>query len=326
MEDGESVRNMLRQSGFLDLSHQIGRDEDHLLIPIVGASLDLGYEEVDRDLSAIPRKETDYRKLLDIPKELLESLPSSFDVIGDVAILKLDETLVPHAPQIADAMMATNSRLRSVALDRGVKGEMRVRDLELLRGDEDLSSVHTEYGVSMEIDPSLAYFNPRLSRERKRIADLVSEGEVIADMFAGVGPFPLVICKHSSPSHVFAIDLNPKAVEMMRRNIERNRLQDRISAIEGDAKESVRDLPDLDRVIMNLPHMSEEFLFYALFKLRPGGQIHLYKILERDDLASFQERVLSIASTSGRTVEIEGVQELKTYSPTMSVYCFDLRC
>ncbi len=326
MEDGESVRNMLRQNGVLDLSHQIGREEGHLLIPIVGTSSGLGYDELDIELSPIPRKETDYRKLLDLPQDLLESLPSSFDVIGDVAILKLEETLIAHAPQIADALMATNQRLRSVALDRGVKGEMRVRDLEPLRGSHDLSSVHTEYGVSMEVDPSLAYFNPRLSRERKRIADLVSDGEVIADMFAGVGPFPLVICKHSSPSHVFAIDLNPQAVAMMRRNILRNRLQDRISAIEGDSKESVRKLPDLDRVIMNLPHMSEEFLFYALYKLRPGGVVHLYKILERDDLVPFQERVLSIAATSGRVVNIEGVQELKTYSPTMSVYCFDLRC
>lgn len=326
MEDGESVRNMLHHNGSLDLSHQIGKEDGHLLIPIVGTLSGLEYEEVERDLSAIPRRETDYRKLLDIPETLLESLPGSFDVIGDVAILKLEDVLMAYAPQIADALMATNSRLRSVALDRGVKGEMRVRDLEPLRGDQDLSSIHTEYGVSMEVDPSLAYFNPRLSRERKRIADLVSDGEVIADMFAGVGPFPLVICKHSSPSHVFAIDLNPEAVAMMRRNIARNRLEDRITAIEGDAKEFVRQLPDLDRVIMNLPHMSEEFLFYALYKLRTGGRVHLYKILERSELSSFQERVLNIAATSGRAVEVEGVQELKTYSPTMSVYCFDLRC
>lgn len=326
LDRGEEIRSELRQKGMLDLSHTIVRDGDHLLIPIVGEAAYQGLEVKDRDLPPIPRKETDYRKLTKIPDELIGSLPSSFDVIGDVAIMKLDEPLLPHAEDIADALMEANGRLRSVALDQGVKGEFRVRDLKLLRGETDLSSIHTEYGVVMEVDPSLAYFNPRLSRERMRVAELVREGEVVVDMFAGVGPFPLMICRHSKPAHVFAIDMNPDAVEIMKSNILRNRLDDRITAINDDARDAMRSLPELDRVIMNLPHISEEFIFHALHKLKAGGMIHLYKILERDDLVSFQNRIISIAESSGRNVDIDGIQELKTYSPTMSVYCFDIRC
>ncbi len=324
LAEGEDCRSSLREKGLLDMSRAIQREEDHLLVPVAGPVRMDGAELVERELPALERKETDYRRLVELPEGLERLLPSSYDVIGDVAILKLERDLVPFASDVAEALMAASPRLRSVALDRGVRGETRVRDLEVVKGDEDLSSVHTEYGVSMEVDPSLAYFNPRLARERRRVASLVREGELIADLFAGVGPFPLVICRHSHPQKVYAMDINRDAVEMMERNIARNRMEGRIVALHGDARSLLPRLPALDRAIMNLPQSAEEFLDIALEKVRRGGTIHLYRIMERDELTAFQDRVLDEAASLGHDVAVESVHELKSYSPRMSVYCFDI--
>ena len=323
---GEDYRSSLREQRLLDISRAIKKEGEHLLIPVNSPVAMEGAELLERELPSLERRETDYRRIVDLPEYLKELLPSSYDIIGEVAILKLDEGLIPFAGEIADALMAASPRLRSVALDRGIKGETRVRDLVVLRGDHGLGSVHTEYGVSMEVDPSLAYFNPRLSRERMRVAAMVREGEVIADLFAGVGPFPLVICRHARPQKVYAVDINSEAVAMMERNISRNRMDDRIVALHGDARSVLPRLPPLDRAIMNLPQMAEEFLDIALERVRRGGKVHLYRIMERDELTGFQEGILNKAGSLGYEVEVESVHELKSYSPSMSVYCLDIIC
>ncbi|MDI3542141.1 MAG: tRNA (guanine37-N1)-methyltransferase [Candidatus Methanomethylophilaceae archaeon] len=323
LKDGENIRRKLKEDGLLDRTRSVVVEGDHLLIPVEG-NIE-GYETLERDLPPLNCRETNYRRMVDVPGELVGLLPTSYDLIGDLAVIKLEERLLPYAEELAEAIMKANPRLRSVALDHGVKGEMRVRDLEILRGENKTATLHTEFGVTMEVDPSLVYFNPRLANERKRVADMVLEGELIADMFAGVGPFPLVICRHARPRRIYAIDINPEAVRIMERNIRRNKFQEIIVPILGDAREEMRSLPPLDRIIMNLPQMADEFLDSALSALKVGGVIHLYRILERDALEGFQDSLVSRAASWGFIISLETVRELKTYSPTMSVYSFDVK-
>jgi tRNA (guanine37-N1)-methyltransferase len=321
-KEGESVRSRLVSEDMLDLDARIRADGDHLLIPIRGASFG-DYEVVDADLQVQEHAETDYRVLAGVPDDLRGSLPNSYDVIGDVAVIKLPEELVPYRNSIGEALMKVTANLRTVMLDSGVKGEFRVRDLEQIAGSGPSATVHREFGLRMHTDPAKVYFNPRLATERMRIASLVRDGEVIIDMFAGVAPFPLVICRHAHPEHVYAIDLNPEAGPFARKNVECNHL-DNITCITGDAREVVRGLPDADRVIMNLPQMAVEFLPDALSKTKVGGTVHLHGIMDREELDAFKAKAVSDSKAAGFDAEIVRCAELKTYSPTMSVYVFDI--
>jgi len=322
-KEGEYVRAELLSKGLFDTGRKIGSDGGFLLMPILADGYE-GYETVEADLEQLEQTPTDYRDIVDVPEEIKQELPTSFDVIGDVAIVKLPEPLIRYKKQIGEAMMFVNRSLRIVMMDSGVKGDLRIRELEQIAGGGGSETVHKEFGVRMIVDPSKIYFNPRLATERSRIAAMVKDGEVIIDMFAGAAPFGLVICKTARPSVVYSIDLNPDAECFVRRNMELNHI-DKIVPITGDAAEKIKGLPNADRVIMNLPQMAETFLPDALSRTKAGGIIHLHKIIERAELEGFKERLKKDSHSAGYEISIVDQTELKTYSPTMSVYVFDIK-
>jgi tRNA (guanine37-N1)-methyltransferase len=321
-EKGESVRRQLISSGLLNTAVKIRADEDSILIPVSSDAFE-NYDVIDADLEPAEQRETDYRNIADVPDELRALLPNSYDVVGDIAILRFSDELVPYASSVGNALLRTSSSLRAVMMDLGVKGELRVRDIRMIAGSGPSETKHKEFGVTMIVDPEKAYFNPRLSTERMRVASLVNDNEVIIDMFAGVAPFPLVIAKHSKPSIIYSIDMNEDAVKLMERNIKLNKA-DNIVPICGDSCAVIGSLPPADRIIMNLPHSSETFLHNALSNMKCGGTIHMHRITERSSSDGTISRLIGDMKAKGHKIRIERTAELKTYSPTMSVYVLDI--
>jgi len=322
------MRKKLLQLGQLDNSLKIRREGNFVIIPIlVPVPEDLGvdyhYEVAEGDFEERTRSEGDYRKAVKVPDELIPLLPTSFDVVGDIVILRLADDLLPWKGPIGGALLSTFPRLRTVALDKGVKGEMRVRDLEVISGDDSTETVQIEYGLRLKVDLRKAYFNPRLASERQRVASLVKKEEVVIDMFAGVGPFSIMIAKYAEPEIVYAVDINMDAVEYLKTNIAMNRVKN-VVPVWGDAREILPTLPRPDRVIMNLPHSAREFLPDALHRLRPGGTIHFYFVCERTSAEEILAAVESQGQELGKAVRVSRTEELKTYSPSASVFSADL--
>ncbi len=212
--DGEKARQALIDTHQLDCGHRIRAEGGDLLIPVTGDGA--GYPVEDEDLKVQEQAEADYRAAAEVPAALRDQLPSSFDTVGDIAILKLEEPLRPYQHAVGEALLKVSPNLRAVFLDHGVKGEFRIRELEKIAGTGTSETVHRESGTMMLTDPSVVYFNPRLANERARVAALVRPGEVIIDMFAGVAPFGTVICRHARPQVVYSIDLNPACERFMR--------------------------------------------------------------------------------------------------------------
>ncbi|MDR0335095.1 MAG: class I SAM-dependent methyltransferase family protein [Methanomassiliicoccaceae archaeon] len=318
----EDVRKRLISSGILNTAAKIRTDEDSILIPILSDSFE-NYDVTDADLEPVHREETDYRNIADVPDELKELLPNSYDVIGDIAVVKFPDELIPYASPIGNALLRTQPSLRAVMMDLGVKGELRVREIKMIAGAGTSETHHKEFGVTVIVDPAKAYFNPRLSTERMRIASLVRDNETIIDMFAGAAPFPLVISKHSRPSVIYSIDLNDDAVEFMERNIKLNRMKN-IIAICGDSSAVIKELPPADRIIMNLPHSADAFLPDALSNLKKGGTAHMHKITERATSPEYVSELVAAMKEKGYAIRVDRMAELKTYSPTMSVYVLDI--
>jgi len=319
--EGESVRSRLVSEDLLDLDSKIRADGDFLLIPIRCDSFD-NYETVDVELEVQEHKVSDYTEVARIPDDLRDKLPSSFDVVGDVAMLKVPEELWDYRNEIGRALIEVNKNIRVVFHDYGVKGDFRIRDLEKLAGEGSSETIHKEFGVKLYTDPSRVYFNPRLSSERSRIAKLVKDGETIIDMFAGVAPFGTVIGKLASPAAVYSIDLNPAAEHFARLNAEKNHI-DCIIPMTGDSSKLIYELPMADRVIMNLPQIADRFLGFAMDRMKNGAVAHMYKIIERDEFPSFCENLEREMAEHGHRIDIHS-SELKTYSPTMSVYSMDI--
>lgn len=322
---GESTRKKLLELGVLDVSLRIARTEDHIIIPITKEVEGMeGMEVVEADLEERGLAETDYKKVVHLPEDLVPLLPTSFDIIGDVGIVRLPEELLPHAHEVGRAMRQVFPRLRVVALDRGVRGEFRVRELEVVAGSGGLETEHLEYGVRLRVDPGKVYFNPRLANERMRVASLVRPGETVFDMFAGAGPFAIMIGKHSQAMVVFAMDINPDAVHYLKGNIVLNHIE-KVVPLEGDSRNIIFDIPCADRIVMNLPHSALDFYADALTRLNFGGVIHLYHICDRSEIGPVLDGLAAQALGMGVKVDVERCEELKTYSPSSSVFSIDLR-
>lgn len=212
--------------------------------------------------------------------EELEQVHNSYDIIGDIAIVRLAGLSAKHRQSIAQAIMKIHKNVRTVLAQASpVLGDFRTRKLEFVAGENRTATTHMESGCAFSVDVGECYFSPRLSHERMRIAKQVKANEIVINMFAGVGCFSLLIFKYSEASKVYSIDVNPVAFRLMQENIRKNRVYGRVIPLLGDAKEIIeqRLQHTADRVLMPLPEKALEYLPSALSALKEqGGWIHYY--------------------------------------------------
>jgi tRNA (guanine37-N1)-methyltransferase len=213
------------------------------------------------------------------PSEL-KLVYKSYDIIGDIAVIRVPGALRQRSEILAEAVMQTHKRVRSVWRQVSpVSGDLRLRELEWVAGERRTETVHREHGCVFKVDLRRCYFSPRLLYERMRIARQVQPGEVIVNMFAGVGCYSIIIAKHSEASKIFSIDINPVAVQYMHENVELNKVTGRVLPTEGDAKRIVEErLRNVaNRVLMPLPEKAYEYLDFAVLALKQTrGRIHYY--------------------------------------------------
>jgi tRNA (guanine37-N1)-methyltransferase len=215
-----------------------------------------------------------------IPERNLAYIYNSYDIVGDIAILRLTEESRKYSKIIAEAILNVHKNVKTVlAQTSPVSGDFRLRELEYVAGEDKTVTVHRESGCQFSIDVAKCYFSPRLFFERMRIAKLVRNEEVVVNMFAGVGCFSIIIAKYSNAKKVYSIDVNPAAYQLMQENIRINDVFERVVPILGDAKDIIQTKLNrsADRVLMPLPEKALEYLPYAILALRnAGGWVHYY--------------------------------------------------
>jgi tRNA (guanine37-N1)-methyltransferase len=219
-----------------------------------------------------------------LPPHLLASLPHAVDLIGDIAVVEMPPELEPHKLAIGDAILKAHKRVITVlSKSSPVNGAYRLRTFETIGGEARTQTVHREHGCVYHVDLAKAYFSPRLSYEHLRVASLVNENETIVDMFAGIGPFSILMAKKHSNVRVYAVDMNPDAFELLRKNVLVNRVMGKVTPIVGDIRNVVNErlAGVADRVIMNLPERAIEYVDVACRALKPeGGVIHHYQFVD----------------------------------------------
>ncbi|AKB52588.1 tRNA (Guanine37-N1) -methyltransferase [Methanosarcina barkeri str. Wiesmoor] len=322
---GEPVRRILLELEILDNSVKISADEAFLYIPLTREPASDELESFPTEIELI---EFDFKpqEKKPVPEDLLGFSPA-YEVIGDIALLEDPELDKEKASRIADALLLTHSNIKTVLKPlTPVIGEFRVREFEVVAGEPRTETIHREYGCRYKVDLERAYFTPRLSTERSRILSRVKDGDIVVDMFAGVGPYSILIAKSKKPSKVLAIDKNPEAVRYLRENIILNSAKN-IEAIEGDAREEAKKFAGTaDHVIMNLPHSAFEFLDSAVLLTKPGGIIHYYGITPEDDLfESSTELIKEAAEKAGRKIEVLEKRVVRSYAPHQYNICIQAR-
>lgn len=147
--------------------------------------------------ASVNRKEYKLKKRLRetlskvIPPDELTHIYNSYDIIGDIAILRLSDALRGHWRAIAEAVMDMHKNVKTVmAQVSPVHGMFRIRKLEYVAGENKTATIHKESRCLFAIDVEKCYFSPRLFYERMRIAKQVGRGEIVINMFAAWDAFP----------------------------------------------------------------------------------------------------------------------------------------
>ena len=224
-----------------------------------------------------------------------DDLISAFDQIGDIIIVRIPDSLLSKKELIGETLLEQVKSAKSVFYQSSsVEGKFRTRDLEVLAGDNKTETEYKEYGCRFIVDVEKVFFSPRLSSERIRIAELVNHGEIVTNMFAGIGMFSIIAAKKKKCT-VYNIDINPDATRLCEKNIEINKLVGNIISIHGDATEVIRNQLEnkSDRTLMLLPEKSDEFLDSAILATKSNGVIHYYSHIHADkksDAAKLSEQ------------------------------------
>ena len=219
-----------------------------------------------------------------LTKNESNELISAFDQIGEIIIVRIPDSLLAKKKIIGKALLDEVKIVRSVFYQASaVEGEFRTRSLEILAGEDNTETEYKEFGCRFTVDVKNAFFSPRLSTERDRIGNLVQNGEVVNNMFAGIGMFSILAAKKKKCT-VYSLDINPIASKLCEMNIGLNKLTGNIISINGDASEIIKEqlMNKSDRTLMLLPERSDEFLESAINTTKDGGIIHYYSHIHAD--------------------------------------------
>lgn len=323
-ERAEELRQKLIENGILDEKMKILADKDSVLIPITKKVEFPDTELVDVEGEEKEQKPSSLKEALagTLSEEELALVPTSFDIIGDIAILEIPDELSGKKEQIAEAMLKTFKNIKVIAAKKTkINTEYRIRKLDIIAGEPRKETEHREHGCIYRLNVETCYFSPRLGSERLRVAEQCKHGERILVMFAGVGPYAVLIAKRSKPKEIHAIELNPEASRYLEENSRINKVN--INSINGDVRKEIPKLGEFDRIIMPLPKDAGDFLDVALPALKKGGTIHFYDFSHNEEEST--EKVKEICAGLNQKIEVLNAVKCGSYSPYMYRICVDFR-
>lgn len=255
-------------------------------------------------------------------------LPRRWERFSDVAIL-------PQGSFRGDAWSSDDPLWEAVAGALGAKrlarmgevsGEFRESGVEMLLGEDDWV-VRRESGVDYGYAMTRCMFSAGNVNERRRMGEVSSEGDVVVDLYAGIGYYTLPALVHGGAT-VHACEWNPEAVRALRWGLDANGVGDRCTIHEGDNRTTTGSLEGVaDRVFLGLLPSSEEGLGVAMRVLSPsGGTLHVHGLAPSKDHSSWVGDLLSSASSlrpgSGLSHDLTRV---KSYAPHWDHVVLDLR-
>lgn len=170
---------------------------------------------------------------------------SGYSVIGNIIHVNLKEELSAYKDVIGQVLLEKMKNCQSVVRKvKNIQNTFRNLEIEVLAGEENLETEVKENGCRFEMNFRDVYWNPRLHDEHSRIVCKLNKGDVLYDVFCGIGPFAIPAARMGC--EVLANDLNPECIRWLRRNMTINKVaEDRLQVFNksGDIfiREDVRE-------------------------------------------------------------------------------------
>ncbi|NXS55038.1 TYW2 protein, partial [Brachypteracias leptosomus] len=223
-------------------------------------------------------------------EELEHDVPHAWQRHGDLVLLSQDSFRAALWEELGPALWETVASAlgarRLARRGRVVPDGLRSPSVTLLLGQDGWVE-HVDNGIRYTFDVTKCMFSPGNITEKLRVASLPCAGEVLVDLYAGIGYFTLPYLVHAAAAFAHACEWNDHAVEALQRNLVLNGVQGRCRVHHGDSRQL--ELQDVaDRVNLGLIPSSEEGWPVAcrVLKKSTGGVLHIHHNVETHPAAA----------------------------------------
>ncbi|XP_065213675.1 tRNA (guanine(37)-N1)-methyltransferase isoform X3 [Planococcus citri] len=222
---------------------------------------------------------------------------SGFTQTGKIIHVNLKPELLPYKHVIGKVLLEKVKNCESVVNKiQSIDNVYRTFNLEVLAGSDDLCTVVNENGCKFELDFKTVYWNSRLHEEHHEIVSKLNKGDVLYDVFCGIGPFAIPAAKKGCI--VLANDANPESCKYLQRNKYINKVKLGLEIFNKDGADFIKQHVKQDmlrrsqnfnpakpysiHITMNLPAIAYTFLtnFIGLFT--------------RNELSSYPDQLLPV--------------------------------
>jgi tRNA (guanine37-N1)-methyltransferase len=265
-----------------------------------------------------------------LTKEEMEVVKTAHDILGNIAIIEIPESLLEKEKVIAETLLNSNPKITTV-LKKAAEhsGVFRTQKMTWLAGEKTKICEYKENNVRLKFDVEKTYFSSRLSTERKRIYEQIKPNENVLVMFSGAAPYICVISKNTKAKTVTGIEINPDAHNYAEENVKLNKIKNSFLLNADVHKVKVSDLEKInapvvyDRIAMPLPKTADEFLSDAFRFAKKGTIIHFYDFLHVNDFNDCKKKILKAAKKNKLKVKILKFTKCGQYSPKKYRVCVD---
>lgn len=240
---------------------------------------------------------------------------ANYDLIGGLAIVKFPLKMKKSEKLKQAKQLLKRKSVKSV-LEKSekVKGRLRTIKTKFLLGQKTLEAVHKENGCVFRLNVESCYFSPRLSEERKQVAEKIKRGERVLVMFAGVNPYGTLIARKGGS--VVAVELGRECCKYAKENAIRNKVKNRIEVIQGDVKKKItRKLGRFDVIVMPRPNLKETFLESAFLVSKKGTRVFYYCFGQKKELHKNLEQIHQVAKKKRKKIKILRVRKAGDIGP-----------
>ncbi|MBU2560902.1 MAG: class I SAM-dependent methyltransferase family protein [Nanoarchaeota archaeon] len=330
LKRAQEVKCFLVEQGIFHPDYAVKKTKTHIYFPISrksGINKQFGFAEL-ADVKLLPkaRKKTDMRSLVTnkLTKKELAHLRRAYDITGSIAILEIPPELEKKEKLVAETILQLQKNVETVVKKAGIhSSDYRIQPMQYLAGVDTKETVHKEHGVLLKLDVENVYFSPRLSTERKRVADQVRPGESVLVMFSGCAPYPCVIAKNTKAKEIYGIELNPFGHKYGTENIKLNKIRN-VALFEGDVRELVPALKKkFDRIIMPLPKSAGDFLDIAFMAAKKGTVFNFYAFEEEGKFDNARQRIRKACNKNNLKCRILRTVKCGQHAPRVFRICVD---
>lgn len=318
--DASIVISKLRLRDIVHPDLKIAQRGNQVFIPVISEVIGTILDDCEYivDEFDFDTKETRPASLKEALKILIPNLDdefyqTSYDQIGDIAVIDLNDELIRFEKKVGDAIIWSNPAMSAVyRKSHKVDGLLRLRGLHHIGGENRTRTIHKEHGIRIAVDIAKAYFSPRLATEHARIASLIPENCRVLDMFGSLAPFALHITKDKDII-VDTVDINPNVSELIKKSIKLNNLTGSINIFIEDVRNFIKrlDSTKYDHIIMNHPSGASEYLSDAIEVTKSGGKIFYYDFIEIDEY----KQIIKAKMNNYDTIKIEEIHIVRQSSP-----------